>query len=147
MGLAAAAAAALVSLVWAFAPASLKAWRQEWSFCALYRYTGFYCPGCGGSRALSALLHGNILASILYHPLVPFLAALYLAYMATHLAAAVSARIRRGSGKEPYRGLAWRDGYLYAALLILAASFILKNLVRLVTGTDVLAALDRLFGA
>jgi hypothetical protein len=27
--------------------------------CALHKFTGLYCPGCGGTRCASALLHGN----------------------------------------------------------------------------------------
>lgn len=27
--------------------------------CLFYTYTGFYCPGCGSSRSLVALIHGR----------------------------------------------------------------------------------------
>ena len=32
--------------------------------CMLHEWTGLYCPGCGATRALSALLHGDIMASL-----------------------------------------------------------------------------------
>ena len=32
--------------------------------CMFYQTTGLYCPGCGATRALSALLHGDVLASL-----------------------------------------------------------------------------------
>lgn len=32
--------------------------------CAIYRWTGLYCPACGGTRALDALLHGEIFYSL-----------------------------------------------------------------------------------
>ena len=32
--------------------------------CMFYQWTGLYCPGCGSTRALSALLHGDIMASL-----------------------------------------------------------------------------------
>lgn len=38
--------------------------------CIVYRLFGIYCPGCGGTRALSALLQGHFLVSAWYHPLV-----------------------------------------------------------------------------
>ena len=32
--------------------------------CMFYQWTGLYCPGCGSTRALSALLHGDVKASL-----------------------------------------------------------------------------------
>jgi len=32
--------------------------------CMLYQMTGLYCPGCGATRALSALLRGDIRTSL-----------------------------------------------------------------------------------
>lgn len=32
--------------------------------CMFYQWTGLYCPGCGSTRALSALLHGDLRASL-----------------------------------------------------------------------------------
>ncbi len=31
-----------------------------WPKCIFNYYTGYYCPGCGNTRALSALLHGHL---------------------------------------------------------------------------------------
>jgi len=38
--------------------------------CPTYALTGTYCPGCGGLRAAHELLHGDLLASLGYNPLV-----------------------------------------------------------------------------
>ena len=38
--------------------------------CILHYFTGLYCPGCGGTRAFIALIHGRFLKSLYYHPLV-----------------------------------------------------------------------------
>ena len=32
--------------------------------------TGFYCPGCGATRALHELLHGNIQSALTLNPLL-----------------------------------------------------------------------------
>lgn len=32
--------------------------------CFLYSTTGLYCPGCGGTRAMHQLLHGNLAMSL-----------------------------------------------------------------------------------
>ena len=47
------------------------------SQCWIYQRWDIYCPGCGGTRALIALRHGQIWKSFYYHPLVP-LSALWL---------------------------------------------------------------------
>ena len=36
--------------------------------CAFLSAFGFYCPGCGGSRSLNALLHLDFLNSFIYYP-------------------------------------------------------------------------------
>lgn len=42
-------------------------------FCPLYEVTGLYCPGCGGTRSLTALLHGDLLIAIHENPSTPVL--------------------------------------------------------------------------
>ncbi len=43
-------------------------------FCVFYETTGLYCLGCGGTRSLMALLHGDVLRSIHNNPAVIVLA-------------------------------------------------------------------------
>jgi hypothetical protein len=35
-----------------------------WPKCPIYWTTGVYCPGCGGLRATSALLNGDVVAAV-----------------------------------------------------------------------------------
>ena len=48
--------------------------------CPLHALTGLYCPGCGSTRAMRALLHGDFLAAWHFNPLftlvLPLLAAI-----------------------------------------------------------------------
>ncbi len=39
--------------------------RTKWlPKCLFHEWTGLYCPGCGGTRALYALLHGELKTSL-----------------------------------------------------------------------------------
>jgi hypothetical protein len=37
--------------------------------CPLHQYTGWWCPGCGTTRALHQLLHGNLREAFRLNPL------------------------------------------------------------------------------
>lgn len=162
LGFAAALVAAVLYILRAFCPPFLQEWWERYSFCVVYRFTGFTCPGCGGTRALRELFHGHIVASMLYHPLVPYGAVWYVAFMGSHTWAGIRSladgRSHGSADKEEpersvrgerrvFKGMSWRDGYVYGAVGILLANFVIKNLIRLVTGTDVMAWLDHIFGA
>jgi hypothetical protein len=58
--------------------------------CPILALTGWQCPGCGGVRALSSLLHGDLVGSFAMNPL---LLALY-ATLALLLASAAVTRAR-----------------------------------------------------
>ena len=55
-GIAIAGTATVVVLLYLFPPEEFPYWPK----CLLYQTTGLYCPGCGCTRALAALLHGDI---------------------------------------------------------------------------------------
>jgi hypothetical protein len=48
--------------------------------CPIYAWTGLLCPGCGGTRALAALLHGNVAEAWRLNALVVGLLPLALGY-------------------------------------------------------------------
>jgi hypothetical protein len=50
--------------------------------CPVFRYLHVYCPGCGATRALAALLHGRIAEALHYNTLVVMLIPVLLAYFA-----------------------------------------------------------------
>lgn len=91
--------------------------------CVLNAFFGIYCPGCGGTRAVEALLHGHILLSLWYHPLVLYTAVLGGGFMITQTLARL---------KVPHiKGWRFHDWYLYGAAAILFGNCILKNVLRL----------------
>lgn len=47
---------------------SLPGWE-----CPIFRITGIPCPGCGLSRAVTLLLHGDLKGSLTYHAFAPIL--------------------------------------------------------------------------
>jgi hypothetical protein len=38
--------------------------------CPFLRLTGFYCPGCGSQRAVSSLMHGDLVDAFSYNSLL-----------------------------------------------------------------------------
>ncbi|HUW04160.1 MAG TPA: DUF2752 domain-containing protein [Acidimicrobiales bacterium] len=56
--------------------------------CPFLGITGWWCPGCGSSRAIHRLVHGDLIGSLTYHPLmVPIVALLvwwWVGWFATH---------------------------------------------------------------
>ena len=98
--------------------------------CLLNAYLGIYCPGCGGSRAVKELFTGNILASLYYHPLVPYAAGIYLFFMGSWTLSYLS--------KGRIRGIKFHNWFLYGALAVIGGNFLLKNLLRLIWGITLL---------
>lgn len=95
--------------------------------CMLHRLTGYYCPGCGGTRAVKALFQGKILLSIYYHPIVVYTAAVGGWFM-------VSQTIERLSHGKWHIGFHYRDIYLWIALAIVVLNCLVKNLTLAFTG-------------
>lgn len=87
--------------------------------CQLYAVTGLFCPGCGASRAVHALLRGNLALALAYNPLLVAAAPL-LAGWGALLAVCAVAGWRLAL---PLR--AWVAG---AALIVLLAFGVARNL-------------------
>ena len=51
--------------------------------CVFTSFFGIYCPGCGGTRAVGALLRGHILESVWYHPIVLYTVIVFGGFMMT----------------------------------------------------------------
>ena len=102
--------------------------------CMFHELTGLYCPGCGGTRALKALLCGQFETSFLYHPLVLYCACVALVFLVSYLI--------YWKTKKPQFRLYLENGWIYGGLVILAVNFVVKNYFLIVRGIDVLANLS-----
>ncbi len=60
------AAAGVLAVLYRFPPERFSLYPA----CPFHQVTGLLCPGCGGTRALSALLHGRVGESLALNPLV-----------------------------------------------------------------------------
>ena len=76
--------------------------------CPVRRATGRPCPGCGGTRSLVRLLHGDLRGSAAAHPLGPALGLLLVAW-------AAGGRRTTGTPIDPGR---WRLTPPVVALLV-----------------------------
>ena len=99
--------------------------------CMFHRVTGYYCPGCGGTRATYALLHGKIITSLYYHPIVVYGVVVGGWFM-------ISQTIERLSQGKLRIGMRYRDLYLWIALTIAIVNCLVKNLVLAITGIALL---------
>lgn len=99
--------------------------------CLFLRLTGYYCPGCGGTRAVMSLFQGDFLHSFLYHPVVPYAAVIGGWYVISHTIELAS--------KEKYSiGMRYRDLYLYLAVALILSNWVIKNLFILLQGVYLL---------
>lgn len=89
--------------------------------CVFYHYFGIYCPGCGGTRAFLELLHGRLLSSLWYHPLVVYTAVVFGGFMLTQTIERIHIKFIKG-----WKYHAW---HLYAAVGILIVNWIVKNVL------------------
>lgn len=89
--------------------------------CMFFFLFGWYCPGCGGTRALEALLCGRFLLSLWYHPAVLYGAVLSLGFMGTHTLEIL--RIGR------VRGWKFHGWYLYGGMAVIVINWIVKNIL------------------
>lgn len=113
----------------------LRLWRDGEIPCVFHEITGLYCPGCGGTRAVKALLLGEIRLSFFYHPLV-----LYCAVVAAWFSVSYFLYWRTKDLK--YR-LYLDTKFVYAGIAIIVINFVLKNYFLLARGTDILELLPK----
>lgn len=103
--------------------------------CPLRLAHGMYCPACGGTRAFLFLLHGDLLQSLYYHPLIVTAAAELFVFYGSNLLHYGSLYLcRRGKCRSCIWGARFYMWYLWIPALVTALNFIIKNYYWLVKG-------------
>ena len=95
--------------------------------CVLHKYTGLYCLGCGGTRAAAALMRGDIVQSLYYHPIVIYMAIVGGWFM-------ISQTIERLSKGKIAIAMHFRLIYIWIGVGLAIINCIWKNSVLLITG-------------
>lgn len=98
--------------------------------CIMRSMIGLYCPGCGGSRALFCLLHGQIGKSLYYNPVVFYTVSVVLIYL-------VSQTVSRMT-KGKVSGLRFQTYWCYVGAALLVGNFIWKNYYLIVKGIQLI---------
>ena len=88
--------------------------------CPVYRYLHLYCPGCGATRALAALLHGRVAEAMHYNPLFVMLLPLLLLLAGVMYWSAVT----RNRIEWPQVPASW----VASLLTVMAAFTVVRNL-------------------
>ena len=100
--------------------------------CFFHAFTGYYCPGCGGTRATFALLHGDILKSLFYHPFVGYVATVGGWFMLSQTVEYLS------KGKLSV-ALHFRQVYMWIGIFLIVLNCLVKNVVKFLWGIPLMA--------
>lgn len=98
--------------------------------CIFHFLTGLYCPGCGGTRSILYLLHGQIGLSLQYHPLVLYGAVIVV------LEAGSAVLMKLTKGRISYLG--HETLFVYIGIGIVLVNWIVKNVMLVGFGIDLL---------
>jgi hypothetical protein len=101
--------------------------------CVFQELTGLYCPGCGGTRAVKALMKGNVITSFLYHPLVIYVVLVAAVFAFSYIIYAKT--------KNPKFRLYFDNKYAYIGIGIIVVNFVIKNYYLMFEATDLLQTL------
>jgi len=89
--------------------------------CAFYNITHFYCPGCGGTRAVKYLIQGDIIKSIQCNPFV-----LYSFVLVGYFTIRYSIYL---ISKKKIRKMNFKFLYIQIDIIILLAQWVIKNIL------------------
>lgn len=99
------------------------------SSCWVWKHLHLYCPGCGGTRALIALFHGQFFRALWYHPAFVLGAVWWVVYMASQ----AIWRLRRQKGWV----LHYSDRWLIGLLLVAGINCVVRNFLLVTLGIGI----------
>ena len=88
--------------------------------CPVYAKSGIYCPGCGNTRSVTALLHGDLLLALRNNITMPFLALIALLFYIETAAGLCGKKLHL---------LPRREAFWYTVLGIFIVYFVLRNFI------------------
>lgn len=106
--------------------------------CSFLLITGHYCPGCGGTRAVMALIQGDIIGSFRWHPIVLYAGIWYLFFLSSHTicmlrTASLHCNEKETPAKQGFlsriHGMKFRVSYVYIGLALLMLQWVAKNIL------------------
>lgn len=99
--------------------------------CFFHLATGYYCPGCGGTRAVKELLKGDFLHSLYYHPFVGYVTLIGGWFMFSQTVEHLS--------KERVRiALHFRQVYMWIGIFLIVGNCLIKNGAKLLWGISLM---------
>ena len=107
-------------------------WSRQGHPCLFHRITGWYCPGCGGTRAIKYLLKGDIIKSLQYHPLIVYVV------LIVGLEAVRSLLPVGKAGRDPEKNFRYYQAEILAGAAVILVNWFLKNWVLAVMDIDLL---------
>lgn len=124
-----------IALVIFVAAAVLMLWKGDAIIsreggCIYRELAGFYCPGCGGTRAFYYMVHGHLWKSFLCNPFVLYMVGVYVFFMGNTFLYMHTEKI--GFRKVPIIGL------IYIGIGIMIGQCIIRNILYFGYGLTVL---------
>jgi hypothetical protein len=92
--------------------------------CPFYDLLGYYCPSCGNTRSLAALLRGQIGQALRFNITLPFLALLGLSFYAENAL--------RLLGKDT-KIVPRSDKFIYVCLIVFFMYYLVRNFIPYLT--------------
>jgi len=89
--------------------------------CPFYYYTGLYCPGCGSSRAVYQIVHGNFLYALNLNPLL-IIAIFFIFYL---LIGKLNIKVKR---KAIFRRKVFTKKIYIAIIVVIGLYWIIRNI-------------------